>query len=416
MEPHKHRVSDRKLSGGSVIKRMQTTLPSFYFALLLIMIFCIGAQAQTDSSRKHRVAIFTPLYLDSAFDATGNYRYDKNFPKFINPGLEFYEGVSMAIDTLQMMKVRLDIRIYDTRSSSNPITRILQNPEFDSTELIIGHVNVAELRELANAAQKRKIPFINVNFPNDGGVTNNPEFVLLNSTLKTHCEALYRFIQRNWGTSTIYYFYRAGSQEDRLRGYFSEVEKNTASVPLKMRYIPVSDPADPNQFIPYLDSMRKTICIVGSLDENYARTICASLSSLNKTYLTKIFGMPTWDNISEFSQPAYENQEIYYTSPFYINPADSLVLSITNIYKNKFYSRPSDMIFRGYESIMRFGRLLERYGQNLSGSIGEKRYKVFDDFDIQPVFLNKQNMVLDYFENKKLYYIKKVNGIIVAVY
>ncbi len=380
------------------------------------MIFRNDAQAQADSSRKHRVAIFTPLYLDSAFDATGNYRYDKIFPKFINPGLEFYEGVSMAIDTLQMMKVRLDIRIYDTKSSSNPITRILQSPEFDSTELIIGHVNVSELRELANAAQKRKIPFINVNFPNDGGVTNNPEFVLLNSTLKTHCEALYRFIQRNWGTSTIYYFYKAGGQEDRLRGYFSEVEKNTASVPLKMRYIPVSDPADPNQFIPYLDSMRKTICIVGSLDENYARTICASLSSLNKTFLTKIFGMPTWDNISEFSQPVYENQEIYYTSPFYINPADSLVLSITNIYKNKFYSRPSDMIFRGYESIMRFGRLLEKYGQNLSGSIGEKRYKVFDDFDIQPVFLNKQNMVLDYFENKKLYYIKKVNGIVVAVY
>lgn len=380
------------------------------------MIFHGDAQAQMDSSRRHRVAIFTPLYLDSAFDATDNYRYDKNFPKFINPGLEFYEGVSMAIDTLQMMKVRLDIRVYDTKSSSDPITRILQNPEFDSTELIIGHVNVAELRELANAAQKRKIPFINVNFPNDGGIKNNPELVILNSTLKTHCEALYKFIQRNWGTSTIYYFYRGGGQEDRLRGYFSEIEKNTASVPLKMRYIPVSDPADPNQFIPYLDSLRKTICIVGSLDENYARAICASLSSLNKTYLTKILGMPTWDNITEFSQPAYENQEIYYTSPFYINPADSLVQSIMNIYRNKFYSRPSDMIFRGYETIMRFGRLLEKYGQNLSGSIGEKRYKVFDDFDIQPVFLNRQNMVLDYFENKKLYYIKKVNGIIVAVY
>ncbi|MFI5156176.1 MAG: amino acid ABC transporter substrate-binding protein [Chitinophagales bacterium] len=416
MEPHIHRESDRKLSGLPVLKAIRTILSSFFPVLLFLLVFRIDAQAQMDSTRRHRVAIFTPLYLDSAFDATGNYRYDKNFPKFINPGLEFYEGVSMAIDTLQMMKVRLDIRIYDTRSSSNPITRILQSPEFDSTELIIGHVNVAELRELANAAQKRKIPFINVNFPNDGGVTNNPELVILNSTLKTHCEALYKFVQRNWGTSTINYFYKAGGQEDRLRGYFSEIEKNTASVPLKMRYIPVSDPADPNQFIPYLDSLRKTICIVGSLDENYARTISASLSSLNKTYVTKILGMPTWDNIAEFSQPAYDNQEVYYTSPFYINPSDSLVLSISNIYRNKFYSRPSDMIFRGYESIMRFGRLLGKYGQNLSGSIGEKRYKVFDDFDIQPVFLNRQTMVLDYFENKKLYIIKKVNGIIVAVY
>jgi hypothetical protein len=57
-----------------------------------------------------------------------------------------------------------------------------------------------------------------------------------------------------------------------------------------------------------------------------------------------------------------------------------------------------------------------QYGSNLSGSIGEKKYKVFNDFNIQPVFLNKQTMTLDYFENKKLYFIKKVDGNITAVY
>ena len=35
---------------------------------------------------------------------------------------------------------------------------------------------------------------------------------------------------------------------------------------------------------------------------------------------------------------------------------------------------------------------------------------IFDAFDIEPVFLNKQNMAIDYFENKKLYFIKKVDG------
>jgi len=64
-----------------------------------------------DSSRP-AIAIFVPLYLDSAFDATGTYRYDKNFPKFINPGLEFYEGAQMALDTLAKEHVKLDVRIY----------------------------------------------------------------------------------------------------------------------------------------------------------------------------------------------------------------------------------------------------------------------------------------------------------------
>jgi hypothetical protein len=74
------------------------------------------------------------------------------------------------------------------------------------------------------------------------------------------------------------------------------------------------------------------------------------------------------------------------------------------------------MVFRGYETVYHFSKLLQEYGTNLNSSIGSKKYKLFTDFDIQPVFLNKQNMTLDYFENKKLYFIKKVNGNIVAVY
>ena len=73
------------------------------------------------------------------------------------------------------------------------------------------------------------------------------------------------------------------------------------------------------------------------------------------------------------------------------------------------------MVFRGYETVYRFGKLLALHGGNLSGSIGEKKFKVFNDLEITPVFLNKQSMTLDYFENKKLYFIKKMDGSTVVV-
>ncbi len=111
-----------------------------------------------------------------------------------------------------------------------------------------GYVNVTELRVLANAARNRNIPFINVNFPNDGGVTNNPEFVILNTTLHAHCEAIYKFIQRNWATSNIFYLRKAGARRDRLRNDFAEIEKNTASVPLKMKYINVDNNVDISKY------------------------------------------------------------------------------------------------------------------------------------------------------------------------
>jgi len=392
----------------------------------LALIAVAGVKAQIDSTRRtdtirhsdtsrHQLAIFAPLYLDSAFDAAGNYRYDKSFPKYINPGLEFYEGAQLALDSLQKEKASLDVRIYDTRSVTASLQQMLGDSAFQNTELIIGQITTAaELQQLATAAARLHIPFINVNFPNDGGVTNNPGLVVLNSTLKTHCEGIYRFIQRNYPTKPVVFFRKKGTQEDRLKGYFTDVDKTTASVALKIKYITLDDNFDATALTPYLDSTNQTICIAGSLDDVFDTRLCQQLAFLNKTYRTTIIGMPTWDN-TDFTQPGFAGEEIIYSTPFYLNPLDSLVKQMDQNFRTKFYSRPSDMVFRGYESTYRFGKLLLLHGKNLSGSIGEKKFKVFNDFDIMPVFLNRQTPTLDYFENKKLYFIRKTDGVVTGV-
>src|SRR5580693_8442729 len=152
-----------------------------YF-LLLMLGLRVHAQDTTtvkvDSNARHSVAVFLPLYLDSAFDATGNYRYDKSFPKFINPGLEFYEGVEMALDSLRKEGARLDVHFYDTRSATRTIQQVAADSAFDSTQLIIAAVlNGGEEQQLAAAALKKHVPFINVNFPNDANITANPDLV-----------------------------------------------------------------------------------------------------------------------------------------------------------------------------------------------------------------------------------------------
>jgi hypothetical protein len=405
------------------IMRHMKTGSGFIFCLFFLFAGVARLKAQaTDSSRFH-IAVFLPLYLDSAYDAAGNYRFDQNFPKYLNPALEFYEGLQLAMDSLQKRGVALDITVYDTRSVSRTLQQVLDDTSFSKMQLILGHVNVTELRTLANAARNRQIPFVNVNFPNDGGVTNNAEFVILNSTLRSHCEAIYKFIQRNWATSNIFYVRRASQDDDRLRNYFAEIEKTTVSVPLRMKYVNMDNNQDVDRLISSMDSNSKTVILVGSMDENFGKAVCAKLAPYSKSYPLKILGMPTWDAISDFNAPAYTDLEIYYTTPFYINPADSLVISIQQYFKSRFYSRPSDMVYRGYETTLHFGQLLAGRQGRLDGSIGERKFKVFNDFDIQPVFTNKENntpplqaITLQYLENKKLYYLKKVNGNVVAVY
>ena len=392
------------------------------FVLLASVLFFTHttALAQTpavvDSVKQHyKVAIFTPLYLDSAFDATGEYKYGKQFPKFINPGLEFYEGVQMAIDSLNAEKIVLDVHIYDTRSAKQSLQQVLLNDSsIANSGLFIGHVTPAEEKLLADLALKKNIPFINANLPADGGISNNPSLVILNSTLKTHCEGIYRFLQKNYPTSPVYVFRKKGTLEDRLKTYFSDFEKATNGVRLNLKYI-MLDENNIGKLEQNFDSTRLSISIVGSLDDNFGIAIAQQLATLNKSYPSLVIGMPTWDGITDFSKKEFKGLDIIYSTPFYNAKTDKISTGINNYFSKFMYSRPSDMVFRGYECMYRFGKLLAEKGNNLNTGIGEKKYKVFTDLDIQPV-LNKQTMTLDYFENKKLYFVKKMDGLIKQVY
>jgi len=366
-----------------------------------------------DSARP-AIALFAPLYLDSAFDGTGTYRYDKNFPKFLNSGLEFYEGARMALDTLAKEQVKLDVRVYDTRATRIPLQRQLDSAIAQGVGLIIGHIsNTTELQTMATAALKANIPFINANYPNDGGITNNASLVILNSTLRAHCEGIYRYLQRNYPTKPIVFFRKRG--DERVRNFFTDLDKKTAGVPLKIKYVTLEDNFDAKAFAVNLDSnATQTVCIAGSMDDEFASRICFQLAYLSKSYHTLIIGMPTWDNF-DLARPEYAGEEITYSTPFYINPGDTLVKIINQNYKTKFYSRPSDMVFRGYEATLHFARLLLLYGKNLSGNLGDKKFKVFNDLEVTPVFLNRQTMTLDYFENKKLYFVRKQDGNVLGV-
>lgn len=388
-------------------------------SFLIVVISFANAQnafAQADPVfTKHKVAIFAPLYLDSAFDAVYNYRYDKTFPKFINPGLEFYEGVQLALDSMSKEGAPLEVFIYDTRSSKKTISEILKSQELDDAELIIAHCTGQELGTFAYAAALKKIPLVNVNLPIDGGVTNNAYFVMLNSTLKTHIESIYKYIQKNYPLYEIVVFRKKGQMEDMIKSYLDENAKTTVSVPLKLKYIDLIDSFNVGQLKKELDSTKKTLVISGSLDENFGRRLTLQLASISKQYKVSLIGMPTFDNISKnFSKPEYKGLEIIYSSPFYNPRTDKVSMAITNYFAAKMYARPSDMVMRGYEATWRFSKLLIKYKDDFASNLTRKEFNVFREFDIQPV-VNKQTMTLDYFENKKLFFVKWLDGLIKSV-
>lgn len=383
-----------------------------FILVFIILISYYSASAQ-EQPKVWKVAVFAPVYLDSAYTQDGNYRLGNQIlPRYMMPGLDFYNGVMLAIDSLNAEKQPVEVIFYDSKSvKGNPINAIQDSALADVSLIIASFNNRNEIKPLSDFALEHEIPLISATYPNDAGLTENPYFILINPTLRTHLEGLYNYLQRVYPTSTMTMFRRKGAVEDMIQNGFADIAKSSKSVPLKIKTIELTDSFTTSQVIAYLDSSRQNIVICGSLNESFGTNLVKSLSE-SKKYRSIAIGMPTWDALRGVDR----NVEILYTTPYHFIRTDKLGLDITNTYRNKFSGRPSDMVFKGFEAMYRFTKLLIKHEGALMKNLSDKSLKLFNDFDIQPVkpYSNNSNAV-DYLENKKLYYIRKMDGQIRSV-
>ena len=205
-------------------------LKRFCLAIVFFIVAISGIDAQSNSVKTYHVGIFAPLYLDSVFSKDGNFLYKQNMPKFMMPGLDFVQGAEIALDSMNISDATVSASIYDCKSTTEPIAVLIKDKKLDNLDLIIGSVKDADYKQLAAFALRKNIPFISATYPNDGGVTANPFLVILNSTLKSHCEAIYSYLLQNHGTDKIYLCRKKGVQDDKAPNYLSKSMSRMASL------------------------------------------------------------------------------------------------------------------------------------------------------------------------------------------
>ena len=379
--------------------------------LLLIAFFNVPLPAQVNNTpafKTYRVGIFAPLYLDSVFNGN-SYRYSKNFPRFILQGLDFVQGVQIALDSLPLYNANIAAGIYDSKSITENIDSLIRSKKLDSLDLIIGSVKDEDYLKLANFALLKNIPFISATYPNDGGVTGNPFLVIVNSTLKAHCEAIYSYILQNHGTDRIFLCRRVGTQEDKVSRYFKMINEPDGKPLLNIQTINFND-SNFNTLKNKLDSNSKNIIIGGSLDETFAFNLASEAYEIKDSYPITLIGMPNWDGFKSLTKKNdLVDFPVFFTSPFYNYKWDNYSKMIQNIYLKKYKGVPSDYTYKGFETVSLFSKLLTKYPNDFMSHLNDYSSKIFCDYNFKPVF-NTNNSRPDYFENKHLYFLKTENG------
>lgn len=376
--------------------------------LLAITLSFKNIHAQTDSTPPLKIAVLAPIYLDSVFTDTA-YTGGNVLPASMLPGLDFYNGVMMAVDSLQKENVPVEVWVYDTKKRMQNTAMLKAEMENEHFSLIIAYLSSAmEQKDMGEFAFARNIPLISGTYPNDAGLSANPYFAIVNPTLKTHAQAIYKYVQNNYVGDKIYYVTKQGGMEQRIRNYFEAMRASQYA----LRYTPVILPNNfkPADVLSQIDSTENGVIICGSLDGDFGTNLIKAINTSSAAKVLTVVGMPTWDAMSCLYSEDCKNVNIVYSTPYNYNRKNALEASLSNKYRAIFNSRPTDMMFKGFEQMYHFTHLLVKYHDSLFSHLSDASFKISNDYNFQPVRLSSTSYAPDFLENKKLYFIKMLGG------
>ncbi len=381
--------------------------------LLLVVLFSfLGrqksfAQNMATTEKVYKVAILAPLYLDSVF-TNGNLKSQKTLPRLIMPALEFVQGAQIALDTLSLNGKKVEAHIYDSRSYTRPVSWLIKNRNLDNMDLLIGSVKEPDYSELAQFAAQKSIPFVSATYPNDGAIRQNPFLVIVNSTLKAHCEGIFSYLMQKHGTDNIYLVKK--KNDNRIDNYFKEINTAEGKPLLKIKTIMLDSSISSNGLRYLVDTTRPIVIIGASLDETFSKKLADACYPIQKTNPLILIGMPNWDGFKSLvKKDAYKDFPIRYTTPHYDtknNAGNFLINKYFQLYRTK----PSDMAQKGFETAYYFINILLNYNTDIMEHLNEDRFAGFHDFNFRPVYVNKKNNLPDYYENKHLFIMQILNG------
>ncbi|TXH60750.1 MAG: hypothetical protein E6Q89_00365 [Bacteroidia bacterium] len=357
-----------------------------------------------EKKERYKIAVLTPMYLDSV-------EWSKNLtqiPKFMMPGLDFYQGIMIAADTLKKQNFKFDLYVYDSKSSILDVKNLIASDKLDSMDLIIGNASVSDLKLLADFAKKNLINFVSAVSPSDAGQEFNPYFTILQPRLASHIEKIHKHMNKYYPEDNMVFIHRSTNAEINALSYYKDDVLNNLSGRFSSLELK-SDEIDLKQLRSKIDSNYNSCIVLGIMDPALTYKLLKSLQPLSSRHKLKVYCMPTSEAIKQFNKTdEFPGMNIYYTTSYIIDRITPASLFISREYKQRMGGSVTDIVYKGFESLYYFAHLLKRFGNPFNERIGDNSNSFITPYKIVPI---KEKGKIKFFENKFLYLVHYEDGI-----
>ncbi len=352
----------------------------------------------------YRIDFLAALYLDE-LEKEGKLGANQKVPEKAFPGISFYEGLTLAADSLKKAGYNVELFVHDITAETETPQALIANGRLDSADLIIGAFHSQDMPLIAEYARRKQVNFISALSPADIGIKDNPYFTMTQPSLKTHCEWIIDDVAKKYPAKNVILLHRDATQVDE--NAFNYINNYNDGY-VHFKDISLRGMPEKATLQPLLDSGEINVLVVSIIDPGYSDSLLQVVSKEFPHTRFEVYGMPSWFVIDDIHEEGVlPNLTVNVTMPFNIDHTDAVTKYVSRKFKCEYGGKASELVYRGYETMYWYTSLLKSYGTIFNLNYADIAGAPFTRYDIK-LKKDKEGNVL-YNENNHIYLYKTSN-------
>lgn len=335
--------------------------------------------------------------------------YDQQTKATNSSAILFYEGIKLALNDLEHEGIKLKIKTH-VMDQTKPLSfeNFAYIRELKYADLIIAPVSGPIIKDIAHYAEDNKINFVSTLSPYNAEGEANNYFHILQPTLQTNVTSIVHYTKAQFPKNNKIILYNNSDIQNYQ--YIKEALKNDKHIiNFDLDVVKLSASNIEKQ----LKKNEPNVIYIASISPKQTENILQTIQSINSEYQLEVVGMPTLGSVSSIKNKGHEHINYYFTTAFHFDNNTALIKKINQQYQDKYQKPATDMVYRGYETITWYARILNKYGNRFQFSRYDNLDSPYTPFSIKEV-RNESNFT-KYYENKYLFINKYNNGILQVI-
>ena len=288
--------------------------------------------------------------------------------------LDFYEGMKLAVDTLNTKGPAISLRAYDTDKGIDNLRRILQTDELKNTDLIVGPLFPEENKIVQEFSLAQQVNVVNPFSNNSDIIADNPYAFLFQPSSEVIGKKAAGYMADHARKKICMVLYGNNHRDSVLAANFTQKASELGLQIVANRRIPKEDAgeiisilATPTEYDEFKYASQFTLKkdSIGSIfvatDEPLIYTKVISAIETRGDSI-RVIGSENWIDDTAVPFEKYQTLGVVFTAPDFVSPENARRREFISKYIRKYGHVPSSLSQLGYEMMLFFGNQLKTNG------------------------------------------------------